>query len=319
MTASTTAESQANAVADRALGALLGVHAGDSLGATLEFTQPNTGEPLADIIGGGPFNWDAGEPTDDTDLTLAAACAYADVAHAGHTPTSTAAVVDAAARRFVAWLDRGPRDIGGTTASALRRIKEGTRPAEAGSADDRSAANGSLMRIIPTAVARRPNSGLLSEESGALSAITHREPRCLDACIVYTTIVSHLIESGDAESAVQNAVATMEWRDDRSRQATLDAVDRAEAGAAMPWQAGGYVLTALGVAVWAVLQRRSAEDVLVEVVNMGGDADTNGAIAGGLLGASDGASALPARWVDRLVAADDLTGCVDALLTLRHS
>ncbi len=35
----------------------------------------------------------------------------------------------------------------------------------------------------------------------------------------------------------------------------------------------------------------------VGIVNLGGDADTNGACAGGLLGVRDGADAVPARWV----------------------
>jgi hypothetical protein len=51
---------------NRYRGALLGLAAGDALGATLEFKPPGTFRPLTDMRGGGPFNLQAGQWTDDT-------------------------------------------------------------------------------------------------------------------------------------------------------------------------------------------------------------------------------------------------------------
>lgn len=67
--------------ADRVAGALLGVHTGDALGATLEFSswsaiREQYPDGLRDIIGGGPFDWPPGHATDDTDLTRAVLLAY---------------------------------------------------------------------------------------------------------------------------------------------------------------------------------------------------------------------------------------------------
>ena len=59
---------------DTIAGGLLGVHAGDSLGATVEFKawseiRARYPDGVREIVGGGPFNWPPGHATDDTDLT----------------------------------------------------------------------------------------------------------------------------------------------------------------------------------------------------------------------------------------------------------
>jgi ADP-ribosyl-[dinitrogen reductase] hydrolase len=55
---------------DRFLGCLLGLAAGDAVGASLEFKPPGSFVPLQDMQGGGPFHLQAGEWTDDTSMAL---------------------------------------------------------------------------------------------------------------------------------------------------------------------------------------------------------------------------------------------------------
>ncbi|SON53093.1 ADP-ribosyl-[dinitrogen reductase] glycohydrolase (fragment) [Vibrio tapetis subsp. tapetis] len=54
----------------RAKGALLGLALGDALGTTLEFKAKDSFEPITDMVGGGPFNLEAGQWTDDTSMAL---------------------------------------------------------------------------------------------------------------------------------------------------------------------------------------------------------------------------------------------------------
>ena len=126
-------EAGSGVLADKIGGALLGVHAGDALGATLEFSSCSAireqyPDGLRDIIGGGPFGWPAGHATDDTDLTRAVLLAYLRADEGTD-------VVRSAADHMLRWLDgdwpgreRGssPRDIGGAAIRAGLARERGT-------------------------------------------------------------------------------------------------------------------------------------------------------------------------------------------------
>lgn len=51
---------------DRYRGCLVGLAVGDALGTTLEFKAPGSFTPITNIVGGGPFNLNPGQWTDDT-------------------------------------------------------------------------------------------------------------------------------------------------------------------------------------------------------------------------------------------------------------
>ena len=51
-------------------GSLLGLAVGDALGTTLEFKSPGTFTHITNMVGGGPFNLEPGEWTDDTSMAL---------------------------------------------------------------------------------------------------------------------------------------------------------------------------------------------------------------------------------------------------------
>ncbi|WP_018505842.1 ADP-ribosylglycohydrolase family protein [Parafrankia discariae] len=297
----------------RVHGALLGLAAGDALGATLEFMSPEEIRRRhgvhTEITGGGAFGWRPGQGTDDTDLTIAVARAYADGYQLG-----------AVTEHFLRWYRGRPRDIGGMTAASLGRIADGEEPLAAGAAATAAArgggaGNGSLMRALPTGLARS-HPDRCAHEAAEISAVTHADPRCVHACVAYTAIVSALVEGTPVPEALQAG------RD------TTPTVPAPEVDAALATSAAtpltdlpttGYVVHSLAVAVWALQQPDSLEDLLVAVVNRGDDADTTGAITGGLLGARDGAEAVPARWVDQLEYASEIAELTSVLHAQRHS
>ena len=212
-------------------------------------------------------------------------------------------VIDVAAR-YLAW-QRHAFDIGGQTSSALDAIERGTSPREAGrdvwEAGGRNAAgNGSLMRTAPIGVFFASDLERLRQASREDSAVTHFDERCQQACVAFNAAIATAIStSGDVDPE-------RIWRSARDEVSRPDLVDDLEhARRDDPDLLGddlhlhehqGFVRVAFRLAFWELLHAPSIEAALIDVVNRGGDADTNGAIAGALLGAVRGERAIPARW-----------------------
>ena len=289
---------------DRIAGGLLGVAAGDALGATLEFMSPAQIKRRhgvhREITGGGPFRWRPGQGTDDTDLTWAVLAAYLDGPF----------TLERAADNMLEWFRTGPRDIGGATAEALRRLDRTGDPRTSGATRESSCGNGSLMRCISTALARA-DPGVRRRELAEISAITHAHVQCTDSCQAYGEIVNSLLEGAKTHDALAAARAL------RLHPKVREALDIDPRLPVDHLRTSGYVIHSLGCAVWAIQQDASFEEVIVALVNRGDDTDTTGAIAGGLVGVLQGVEAVPSRWRRKLEYHDRLMAAVPRLLALR--
>lgn len=337
---STTAD-KAQLRRSRTLGALLGVHTGDSLGATLEFKpyfmiKKQYPDGLRDIVGGGPFDWPAGHATDDTDLTRAVLLAYRD--RADHqrlnSPTIEFDVARCAADWSLKWYEgswperrkgEGPVDIGGATSTGLSNYSQSRDPRTCG-AGYGSAGNGSLMRCIPTALFTHSKEERI-KESKAISAFTHNDTRCTVSCAAYNEIVAALVEGKSPQEAVAIGIQVaqelkhpaVEAAIERGKELSMQKLGSEGPGHELPDHTSGYVLQSFSVAVAALLDTRSFEDILIDVTRIGGDTDTNGAIAGGLLGARDGVEAIPERWLNTLQFRAEFEELAKGLLNLEPS
>ncbi|SPO00990.1 related to ADP-ribosyl-glycohydrolase [Cephalotrichum gorgonifer] len=320
----------------RITGALLASHAADALGATLE-SQSATAirerypNGLRDIVGGGPFGLLPGQATHDTDLTRAVLLAYLDRARinaAGGDPD----VASLAAGHMLKWLrgdwperrqGRKPVHVGKTTLEGLQKYGEtGEYVGSGGAGGEGKAGNGSLMRCLPTGLFEEDADRLLLD-SVAISAITHADERCTVSCAAYNAIARDLVAGRTPQEAVESGLEVA--RKLEKDTAVADAIElgkkfsiadmAANGPVGLPSEASGFVLESLAIAVAAVLDKRPLEDVVIDVVRIGGDTDTNAAIAAGLLGARDGEDAVPERWVGRLQFGDDFAEIVSHILT----
>lgn len=307
----------------RTLGALLALHAGDSLGSTHEFQSHwkiakayPKGIPRA-LVGGGVFEWAPGAATDDTDMTRAVLVAYHDVfVKRPHVKDGHGDVVVRSAERFVDWYTgnwpgrkkgRKPVDVGGATEEGITKfIKSGDYKKSGAGAGQ--AGNGSLMRCLPTGLFQIHPQKII-DESIAISSLTHDDRRCTVSCAAYNVIASGLIQGFSADECVRRGEeAALRLEAGAKEPAVYGAIrqgrrtklyEMAKTGpkqSEFKGECSGYVLETLTLAVAAVLDKRKLEDILVDVVMVGNDTDTNAAVAGGLLGARDGMEGLPQEW-----------------------
>lgn len=287
-------------LANRYRGALLGLAAGDALGTTLEFQPRPEVNVVTDIVGGGPFNLRPGDWTDDTSMALG-------LAHSLLRRRTFDA--EDQMRLFVSWWKEGTFsstntcfDIGATTSAALQKFLETGEPM-AGSDEPRSAGNGSLMRLAPVVLfyASEPWDALtFAAES---SKTTHAAVEAVDACRFFASLLLGALSGEDKETILSPGYTPDKhyW----GSHPLIEAIDKIAKGSyknksRSEIKSTGYVVHSLEAALWAFYNSQSFEEGAINAVNLGGDADTIGAIYGQLAGAFYGETGIPIRWITKL-------------------
>lgn len=296
---------------DRVEGVLLGTAAGDALGAPYEFQPPRGPELAVEMAGGGP--WEPGEWTDDTAMALA----IAEVAATG-VDLREAAAQDAIVARWYEW-SRGAKDVGIQTRHVLSTAgrdgaitAERARTAAAVEHEQvgRSGGNGSLMRTAPVALAYLDDEDAMVAAARAISELTHYEADAGDAVVLWCCAIRHAVLTAQIDIRIGLAHIDPERQD-----VWISRIAQAESCRPADIPKNGWVVAALQAAWSAIVGTAGSPNHLVAgldaAVRAGFDTDTVAAIAGGLLGAAYGASALPVEWRKLLhgwpgVRADDL-------------
>lgn len=273
---------------------LKGVLIGDALGLEAQFNRPLKAQEilnrlLREIYEEGKKDfliW-----SDDGAMTLATADALS------KNPENPYGEI---AKNFLRWYLNGEFtsegvaiDIGNTTNKAMERLLNGVPPLEAGGKGEWDNGNGSLMRILPASIYAYYK---FPREAGIdfvhkVSSITHAHPRSQIGCGIYTFIVWKLLEGkSKLEAYLEGIKEAKEFYEQHPYREELNHYERVlnpeillnlseeELGG------GYYVVEALENALWSFLKGEDFLGVLKRAIYLGGDADTVGAIAGGLAG-----------------------------------
>lgn len=297
---------------DRFRGCLVGLAVGDALGAASEFMkEPEVRECygiLCDYRSANGFA--AGEFTDDTSLALAIAESIIE---------TDSIDVESISDNFIQWMRVDGRGIGNLTLDALTLIEEGMSPAQAGHrawerSGKKAAGNGAVMRCAPVALYDWRDLEELTHDSILVSQITHYDPKCCWSCVAVNSAISAIL-SGE-QDPLQAAVESIEGANAELESALVAAVDEDVHGMRLDGEDMGYTVLTTQAAFAALRQFGSYEDGIVAIVNKGGDADTNAAVTGALLGAKFGFSAIPKRWLEGLSDRDRVITAADGLFEL---
>jgi len=290
-------------------GAILGAAVGDALGVPVEFAGrlARDVDPVTDMREFGTHHQPAGTWSDDTSMILAT---MEGLGKAGSFSPG------AAMAEFSLWLKEAKHtphgkvfDIGNATREAILRFGAGADPLQCGGTSDWSNGNGSLMRILPVALAYA-NDAELVEKASQMSALTHAHERSRMSCAFYCLIVSELLHGEGLTKATSFAWNVMDHRwgftpdertyFDRWQPEQLFARGEDEVGSS------GHVIDTLEAALWVNARHDNYRDTVLHAVNLGDDTDTTGCVAGGLAGLIYGLEDIPEEWREVLAKREEI-------------
>lgn len=261
---------------NRITASLLAFACADALGATVEFMAPELIKETIgvhrDITGGGWLRLEAGEITDDTQMTN---CVVRSLVECRGFDLKDIA------DKFVDWYNSDPPDIGSTCRSGIHRyIRTGNLEAPC---DERAAGNGGVMRELPLILLYSSHREIMLETVVAQSRLTHNNKESDEGCRCYADLVA--------------AALTGVSKDELRKIADLYPLFAPEK---FDGKSGAYIVDTLRTVLHYFFVTESLEECIIATVNNGQDADTTGALAGGLAGAFYKMEAIPSRWLDAL-------------------
>ena len=303
---------------DKIYGTIFGQAIGDALGLGTEFLSktevrekyPDGLKEYSQIIRDyHRAKFQPGSWSDDTDMMLCIANAIIE---------DKGINLHTIARNFKQWVYAPEtRGVGQTTLKVLSIAEYVEKPHQVAEliwrmTRTKNAANGSVMRTAIIGL-KKENVAQTAED---VCKLTHFDPRCVGSCVIVSEIINHLIWHDEQLSYSQ--IITIGNKYDKS---IAEYIDKAYYNGIESLELDepssiGYTLKALGSALWCLFHANDFEEGLLRVVNEGGDADTNAAVACAMLGAKFGYTSIPQKYTDGLTRKNDLMRITNYLMQI---
>ena len=245
--------------------------------------------------------WEIGDWTDDTDMMLCIADAVIE---------DKGVDFYNIARHFKDWANGVPMGTGENTYKVLMTGDYLERPLEVSRkvwemSRYQSPANGGLMRT--SVVGLFPKEVKTCAEN--ICRLTHYDPRCVGSCVIVAELIHALVYG--LEPPTMPMMLNMALSYDAEICNYIERARREQNVVnLMNDDHMGYTLVTLSVALWAYWHANSFEEGLLAVVNAGGDADTNAAVACAILGAKFGCQSIPQEYIEGLLYREQLESTV---------
>eukprot|EP01117_Protostelium_nocturnum_P013924 TRINITY_DN5243_c0_g1_i1.p1 TRINITY_DN5243_c0_g1~~TRINITY_DN5243_c0_g1_i1.p1 ORF type:complete len:372 (+),score=93.46 TRINITY_DN5243_c0_g1_i1:113-1228(+) len=323
-----------NSLVDGILGCIYGQAIGDAIGLATEFL---TKERVEEKFGVGPIPfpsfvrglhsgcWEEGDWTDDTDQMI--------LIMEGIIQNKRVEPKDFA-KRLYDWIEHGFPELGdkrglglgGTVAKVVSSKGYLEDPAKAAKSvwnnnGKNLAANGALMRTSILGCYRYDDLKEVAANTKAICKATHYDARCVHNCLMMTRILAIVLQlrskmekSSDfkldlnesneiVKRCMKESFSLLKRRVPESSKKEmepyilLDSSSESLVKLELGKENIGYTLNCLAAGLWGFASERDFKTTMNELIMEGGDADTNGAVCGALLGAKIGYSNLPKDWL----------------------
>ncbi len=272
---------------DRILGCLIGGGIGDAFGSAYEGQSP-------------PIDFTKNREwqlSDDTQLTLATCEAIIE----------TGGVIDPAAiaARFALWhRQRRVTGMGASTLKALTELVAGGHWALVGRKGERAAGNGAAMRIAPLAFFLDPHELIARQTIRDVSRITHHHEEAYVGALAVVLAVRAAFDSvwDGTQNLLELVVESLPDTNVRDRLLALAKLDAPLSEIAREFGNSGYVVESVPLALYGAQRIRKIgfEEMLRDLILVGGDTDTIASLAGQIAGAMLGHAQLPRTMIEQL-------------------
>lgn len=301
---------------------MMGVVLGDALGMPVQFVPRAELKkyPITTMEGYGTYNMPPGTWSDDSSMAIATLFSLKE---------KNGVDYDDIMKRFVNWVYNGEYtpagkafDMGNTCMGAINEYVRTGDYAKCGKTGEWANGNGALMRIMPICLYayKKVKSGEWTakealEQVHQLSALTHDHLRSKMACGIYFFMICNILDKegtlieklqagiDDAVRFYHGDVANYAELAHYSRLFHLDKFALCKEDVI---KSTGYVVDSLEAAVWSLITTDSLEQALLCAVNLGDDADTVGAIAGGLAALYYGYDSAPNEWRKQIIKGEEI-------------
>jgi len=283
------------------VGCILGTAVGDAIGLPYEGLSRRRAAKLFGQPERHRFFFGRGMVSDDTEQTCMVAQSL--IASGGD--------VDSFRRhlgwRFRFWLLGFPAGIGMATLRSTLRLWIGFGPHKSGVF---SAGNGPAMRAaILGAAIDDPQS--LRELVHASTRITHTDPKAEYGAFAVALAAQLARQHATADHFVDQLKSSLGADGDELSSLIAGAVNSANDGQptdsfadslGLSKGVSGYVYHSVPVAIHAsFVHKHDFRSAVAAVIQCGGDADSTGAIVGGIIGTAVGKEGIPSEWLDHLL------------------
>lgn len=314
---------------------IMGVLIGDALGNPVQFMSRSSVQKRGLVKGmeeGGVFNMPAGSWTDDGSMTLATLDSLTKKGKLDYDDIMERFIRWDSEGKYTPF--GKAYDQGLTCMDAIDRYSRTHKWSSCGKTGEHANGNGGLMRIMPVCLyaAMKENDGTMTEKEAVQAVhnatlLTHNHLRACTASGIYYFICREIlkhrgffkgaddaVESNDTDASVSplrnilqrgmDSAVSFYMENDMDGElvsyAKIKSMESCSKLTADKIRSSGYVVHTLEASVWTLVTTGSLEEALLQGVNLGDDADTVGAVAGGLAGLYYGYDSVPAAWKDAM-------------------